>query len=587
VAGGPILPTAVAAADSGPGAASGAAGTSAAAARSSRAKIVLEVGSRGGLVAALQRRLDEVLPSSHLAVDGIYGPLTRAAVVDYQRRHGFLADGKVDADMWAGMFDAPVLVFGASPSAGVSTAARSRSHRASASPRSAVKHRARDGGAALSGRTSAERTPTSTAPSSAAAGSGGSLVAGGPGSAASSPSPASGNSSGGGAAIEVVSPTVTATPQTSTYVLTNGVALPLPRQYLTGGYVDQGVDYAAPGGTPEYAMGDGVIIGEGISGFGPNAPILKITSGPLTGLEVYYGHAGSDLVRVGQHVKAGQQITQVGYGIVGISTGPHLEIGFYPPGRMGAGSKMLAVINSLLKQHPTGRAWVASTTSSVHVARDTAASSTTASVATSTGSGGAAIESDSTAQAAVPASAPAPPAPTSTASAAPTEAPAAAPAPDPAPSSVTAVTSTSTPATSTSTPSAAPAPSQEPSATKTASASTGATTTPTTTTPTSTTTPAPTPTATTTAPPAVTPTTPEATSPVTTTTSAAPPTAPVVTTPPADPTADADSAAPPPADPTANPDAAVPPASSASDTTPQTTTPAVSDAPSTPAPSGG
>ena len=148
-----------------------------------------------------------------------------------------------------------------------------------------------------------------------------------------------------------------------TYVLTNGVALPLPRQYITNGYVDQGVDYAAPGGTPEYAMGDGVIIGEGISGFGPNAPILQITSGPLKGLEVYYGHAGPNVVHVGQHVTAGQQITEVGYGIVGISTGPHLEVGFYPPGGMGAGSKMLAVINGLLSQHPTGRAWGASSVS--------------------------------------------------------------------------------------------------------------------------------------------------------------------------------------------------------------------------------
>ena len=131
----------------------------------------------------------------------------------------------------------------------------------------------------------------------------------------------------------------------------------MPRQYIVNGSVDQGVDYSAPGGTPLYAMGDGVIIGEGISGFGPNAPVLQITSGPLKGLEVYYGHAGTDLVHVGDHVTAGQQISQVGYGIVGISTGPHLEIGFYPPGAMGAGSHMLSVINGLLSQHSSGRAW--------------------------------------------------------------------------------------------------------------------------------------------------------------------------------------------------------------------------------------
>src|SRR5207248_1597180 len=33
--------------------------------------------------------------------------------------------------------------------------------------------------------------------------------------------------------------------------------LPLPAQYLQNGTVDQGVDYAAPGGTPLFAMGPG------------------------------------------------------------------------------------------------------------------------------------------------------------------------------------------------------------------------------------------------------------------------------------------------------------------------------------------
>jgi murein DD-endopeptidase MepM/ murein hydrolase activator NlpD len=124
--------------------------------------------------------------------------------------------------------------------------------------------------------------------------------------------------------------------------------LPLPTQYLHGGSIDNGVDYAAPGGTPLYAMGSGVIIQEGISGFGPNAPVLRITDGPLAGKTVYYGHSGPDLVRVGDHVVAGQQISIVGYGIVGISTGPHLEIGFWPVGQSGGGRPMLAYINSAL-----------------------------------------------------------------------------------------------------------------------------------------------------------------------------------------------------------------------------------------------
>jgi murein DD-endopeptidase MepM/ murein hydrolase activator NlpD len=127
-----------------------------------------------------------------------------------------------------------------------------------------------------------------------------------------------------------------------------GAVLPLPRQYLKNGSVDEGVDYSVPGGTPLYAMGSGTIIQEGISGFGPDAPVLQITSGPLAGRTVYYGHSGRDLVPVGAHVVQGQQISVVGYGIVGISTGPHLEIGFLPLGRMGAGQSMLDYINAVL-----------------------------------------------------------------------------------------------------------------------------------------------------------------------------------------------------------------------------------------------
>jgi murein DD-endopeptidase MepM/ murein hydrolase activator NlpD len=125
-------------------------------------------------------------------------------------------------------------------------------------------------------------------------------------------------------------------------------ALPLPAQYLHGGSVDQGVDYSAPGGTPLYAMGPGKIIRAGMSGFGPNCPVLEITAGPLAGKTVYYGHAGPNLVPVGATVAAGQQISIVGYGIVGYSTGPHLEVGFYPPGGNGAGGAMLQYINSVV-----------------------------------------------------------------------------------------------------------------------------------------------------------------------------------------------------------------------------------------------
>ncbi len=156
------------------------------------------------------------------------------------------------------------------------------------------------------------------------------------------------------------------------------VGLPLPWQYLHNGTVDQGVDYVAPGGTPLYAMGTGTIIAAGISGFGPNTPVLQITSGPLAGRIVFYGHAGPNLVPVGAHVEQGQQISSVGSGIVGVSNGPHLTIGFYPPGPMGSGQAMLQYINSLVG-FDTGQTVQAPTAATPHGAQAQPVSTSSAS----------------------------------------------------------------------------------------------------------------------------------------------------------------------------------------------------------------
>jgi peptidoglycan hydrolase-like protein with peptidoglycan-binding domain len=322
-------------------------------------RVVLRFGSEGRLVAAAQRRLNETLPVTHLAVDGIYGPLTKAAVSEYQSKHQLSATGSLDVRSWAMLFNAPVVAFSptrtsADASDGASTGGgHSQFVSAHAGAGGGTAGAAQPGG-------SSQRSAASSGSGSSGSGSSGSGSSGsGSSGQASAPASGGGGSSGssGTQPVAVITPPTPSPNTTSTYVLTNGVALPLPRGYISGGSVDQGVDYAAPGGTPLYAMGNGVIIGEGISGFGPNAPVLKITSGPLNGLEVYYGHAGSNSVHIGDHVRAGQQISQVGYGIVGISTGPHLEIGFYPPGPMGAGSRMKALIDRLLGEHPSGRVW--------------------------------------------------------------------------------------------------------------------------------------------------------------------------------------------------------------------------------------
>jgi murein DD-endopeptidase MepM/ murein hydrolase activator NlpD len=93
--------------------------------------------------------------------------------------------------------------------------------------------------------------------------------------------------------------------------------------------LDDGVDISAPGGTPEYAVCSGTVVLHGIGGFGPSAPVIHCDS-PLSGYDyVYYGHAGpGNWTPVGAHVSQGQVISEVGYGDVGISSGPHVEIGF-------------------------------------------------------------------------------------------------------------------------------------------------------------------------------------------------------------------------------------------------------------------
>ncbi|MCR4663699.1 MAG: peptidoglycan DD-metalloendopeptidase family protein [Endomicrobiaceae bacterium] len=83
----------------------------------------------------------------------------------------------------------------------------------------------------------------------------------------------------------------------------------------------EGIDYAAPIGTPVSAVGDGTVKKSQYSGGYGNLVIIKHSNG----YETYYGH----LSKYGKGIKKGVRVKQgqvIGYvGATGLATGPHLD----------------------------------------------------------------------------------------------------------------------------------------------------------------------------------------------------------------------------------------------------------------------
>jgi murein DD-endopeptidase MepM/ murein hydrolase activator NlpD len=87
------------------------------------------------------------------------------------------------------------------------------------------------------------------------------------------------------------------------------------------GVMHDGIDLAGPLGSPIVAVGDGVVVEAGpAAGFG-----LWVAIRHPNGDYSIYGHMYRYYVRVGEHVRAGQHIADIGAN--GWSTGPHLHFG--------------------------------------------------------------------------------------------------------------------------------------------------------------------------------------------------------------------------------------------------------------------
>ena len=90
-----------------------------------------------------------------------------------------------------------------------------------------------------------------------------------------------------------------------------------------------GVDYAAPPGTPVWAVSDGAVVSAGWNGGFGRQVVLR----HVNGYKTYYGH----LSRYGSVIRRGVRVKQkqiIGYvGTTGLSTGPHLDYRLGKSGR--------------------------------------------------------------------------------------------------------------------------------------------------------------------------------------------------------------------------------------------------------------
>jgi murein DD-endopeptidase MepM/ murein hydrolase activator NlpD len=111
-----------------------------------------------------------------------------------------------------------------------------------------------------------------------------------------------------------------------------GIVNPLKQMAITQGYnrIHKGVDFAASVGTPVFATQGGTV-----SWAGPGATAPGVWGGNEihvlgNGIETWFAHLSQIGVKLGQNVRAGQQIGLSGN--TGITSGPHLHFGTFNGG---------------------------------------------------------------------------------------------------------------------------------------------------------------------------------------------------------------------------------------------------------------
>jgi Meckel syndrome type 1 protein len=259
--------------------------------------VALQAGSTGTRVAQLQQLLA-------IDADGVFGPRTEQAVRDYQARAGLAVDGIVGQSTWGALLSgtargaaAKSVIDGRGYQVTVSRASKSEAARAGASGTGDVAKIVLTSGGGASG-SAASGGPTSSAQVNAVD------TQAPPAATPPAPAPGTGDSVACGSG-RIVNPVSGAT-QTSGFG---------PR----GGRNHDGVDLAAPSGTPVHAAACGVVSELGSqSGYGN---IVCIDHG--SGFTTCYAHLSGFNTQRGAQVHAGDVIGYVG--TTGHSTGPHLH----------------------------------------------------------------------------------------------------------------------------------------------------------------------------------------------------------------------------------------------------------------------